>query len=120
MGSLTASLTSSLWSTSGSVTSSFAILLVRQVEIFQTGAECLASLSMELASPLRKDLPRFLRRLGRRRQFGSTADRSLLHMSMEFQSLLGPRRIPTQTLRALIVLRTSWSTPSRERRQKER
>ena len=28
-------------------------------------------------------------RLGRRRRFGSIADRSLLHMSMEFQSLLG-------------------------------
>merc|ERR1712032_383332 len=103
MGSLTASLISSPWSTSGSVTSSFAILLVRQVKIFQTGEECLASLSMESASPLRRDLPRFLRRLGRRRRFGSIADRSLLHMSMEFQSLLGPRRIPMPTLRAVTV-----------------
>merc|ERR1712168_1002809 len=126
MGSLTPSLTSSPWSTLGSVTSSFAILSGRQVKIFQTGGECLVSPSLESANPLRRDLPRFRKRLGRRRRFGSTADRNQLHMSMESRSLPGQRRILMQTLRAAIVLRrkpcpslllTSSSTPSREKTQ---
>merc|ERR1712179_504508 len=120
MGSLTASLTSSPWSTLGSAPSSFAILSGHQVKICQTGGECRDSPSLESANPLRRDLPRFLKRLGKKRQFGSTAARSQSHMSMEFPLLPGQRRILMQTSRATIVSRTNSSAPLRENRQMER
>merc|ERR1712223_759181 len=120
MGSLTARPTSSPWLTLGSATSSSVILLVRQAMTFRTGAEFLASLSMESVNPLRRVSLTSRRRLGRRRPSGSTAGRSLSPMSMASLSLQGRRRTPMSTSRAQTALRTNSSALSRERRPRDR
>merc|ERR550532_152467 len=71
-----------------------------------------------VGQPTEKGFAKIPEKIGKEKTIWFNCRQEPVDMSMEFPSPPGQRRILMQTLRAAIVLRTNWSPPLRESRQK--